>query len=133
MRMKGDLFMDSFDQTVQKAKEAFSVACKKTSDVVAIQKQKLELSSLQNKLNKAYAVLGRLEFNNIKNTDCGDPAKAAAVSEIKSLLCEIKELKNDIDKAEGKITCPKCGSKAPAKSRFCNACGADLSSQAAED
>ena len=30
---------------------------------------------------------------------------------------------DEIDKVEGKITCPKCGFKAPAKSAFCNKCG----------
>ena len=62
-------------------------------------------------------------FKYLKDANIEDEEVSAAVIEIKHIRNEIKQLLEEIDKAEGKITCPKCGSKAPAKSTFCNKCG----------
>lgn len=115
--------MDAFDKTVQKTKDAFDVVFKKTEEFVSVGKQKLSVANLNNKLNKAYAKLGKLQFGQIKSSDYLNPEVAKVVSEIKKLITEIKALNDEIDLAEGKITCSKCGSKAPAKSQFCNNCG----------
>lgn len=115
--------MDNFDNTVQKAKDAFDIVFKKTEDLVNIGKQKLSVSNLNNKLNKAYANLGKLQFDLIKDSDNQTEAVAACVSEIKQLKSDIKKLMNEIDNAEGKVTCAKCKAKSPAKSLFCSNCG----------
>ena len=118
--------MDNFDNTVQKAKDAFDIVFKKTEDLVNVGKQKLSVANLNNKLNKAYANLGRLQFNLIKDSELENSEVAKCVNEIKKLKEEIKNLMNEIDLAEGKITCAKCKAKSPAKSLFCNNCGERL-------
>ena len=115
--------MDNFDNTVQKAKDAFDIVFKKTEDLVNIGKQKLSVANLNNKLNKAYANLGKLQFDLIKDSNDQTEVVAVLVSEIKQLKAEIKTLMNEIDSAEGKITCTKCNAKSPAKSSFCSNCG----------
>ena len=115
--------MDNFDNTVQKAKDAFDIVLKKTEDLVNVGKQKISVASLNNKLNKAYANLGKLQFDLIKDSDNQTEEVIALVSEIKQLKAEIKTLMDEIDSAEGKITCAKCKAKSPAKALFCSNCG----------
>ena len=118
--------MDKFEETFQKAKDIFDVAVKKTGDFVSVSKQKISVSGLENKLNSAYAELGKLQYENLKDAEIEDPALSSAVVEIKNLISEIKTLMDEIDEAEGKITCTICGEKSPADSAFCNKCGEPL-------
>ena len=116
--------MDKFEETLQKAKDIFDVAVKKTGDFVSVSKQKISVTGLENKLNNAYAQLGKLQYKTLKDSEIDDPAISSAVCEIKHLISEIKVLLDEIDEAQGKCTCSKCGEKSPAKSAFCNKCGA---------
>ncbi len=115
--------MDNFDNTVQKAKDAFDIVLKKTGDFVNVGKQKISAASLNSKLNKEYAKLGKIYFDLIKDSDNQTQDVADLVSEIKQLEVEIKNLMAEIDSAEGKITCSKCKAKSPAKALFCSNCG----------
>ena len=115
--------MDTFDKTVQKAKDVFDIAVKKTGEFVNVSKQKISVANLNSKLTKAYAQLGKLQFEALKDADVDNSEVSAAILEIKQIISEIKILLDEIDAAEEKITCPKCGSRVPLKSAFCNKCG----------
>ena len=119
-------FIVKFEETFQKAKDIFDVAVKKTGDFVSVSKQKISVSGLENKLNRAYAELGKLQYGTLKDAEIEDTDLASAVGEIKRLTQEIKDLTDEIDEAEGKVTCSKCGEKSPADSAFCNKCGESL-------
>ena len=121
--------MDSFDKTVEKAKEIFNTACQKTGEVVNIQKLKIELATLQSKLNKAYALLGEIEYKKIKDTDLEDTAVKVAVAEIKGLLQEVENLRDEIDNLQGKRTCTNCGARVEKDASFCKICGANLNDE----
>lgn len=112
-----------FDETVQKAKCVFDSAVKKTGEFVLIGKQKISISALENKLLKAYAELGKLQFKALKNLEIEDPEVSSAVSEIKKIIYEIKIALEEIEKIDGKPVCPKCKNRAPKGSEFCNKCG----------
>ncbi len=120
---KWGVLMDTFEKTVQKAKDVFDIAVKKTGEFVNVSKQKISVANLNSKLTKAYAELGKLQFVALKDTEIDNPEVSSVVLEIKQIISEIKLLLAEIDDVEGKITCPKCGSKAPIKSAFCNKCG----------
>lgn len=125
--------MDSFDKTVQKAKEVFNTACQKTGEVVNIQKLKIDLAALQSRLTKAYAALGKIEYKKIKDTAVDDIAVKAAVAEIENLLQEGHNLKEEIDKLQGKATCLNCGARVDKGASFCSVCGAKLGDENKED
>lgn len=115
--------MDKFDKTVQKAKNVFESAVKKTEEFVIVGKQKISVTALENKLTKAYAELGKLQFKSLKDSDNLEPEVFSAVSEIKEIIGEIKALLTEIEKVDGKPMCPNCKNKAPIGSEFCNKCG----------
>lgn len=115
--------MDAFDKTVQKAKNVLGIAVNKTGEFVNVSKLKISVAALDSKLEKAYAELGKLQFKSLNESEIENPEVSAAVFEIKHIISEIKTLLDEIDKTEGKLTCPKCGCKVPAKSAFCNKCG----------
>ena len=115
--------MDTFDKTVQKAKDVFDIAINKTGEFVNVSKLKFSVASLNNKLEKKYAQLGKTHFKMLKDANIENVEIASTVAEIKHIRNEIRGLLQEIDELEGKITCKKCGCKAPNKSIFCNNCG----------
>ncbi len=115
--------MDVFDETIQKAKIALDSAVKKTGNIVSVGKQKISVSALDYKLTKAYAELGKLQYKALKNSEIEDPEVLATVLEIKQIISEIKHTLEELEKIDGKPTCPKCKNRAPKGSEFCNKCG----------
>lgn len=118
--------MDVFDETMKKAKDIFDTACKKTGEVVNVQKLRLDLSSVENKLNKSYATLGRLQFLKIKDTESLDEETKVVVEDIKEKIAEIEELNAKITELTGKINCPGCGATLPSNALFCSRCGSKI-------
>lgn len=118
--------MNSFDDTILKAKEVFDIAAKKTGEFVSVSAQKIKISSLYSKLNSSYSMLGKRCFNELRNNEVDDPEVAALIDEIKGYIAEIKTLKDEVDDIEGKVTCKKCGRKVNKTSAFCNFCGCKI-------
>ena len=88
--------MDSFDKTVQKAKDVFDIAVNKTGEFVNVSKLKISVANLNNKLEKAYAELGKVQFKVLKDSNLENPQTSAAVFEIKRIINEIKDLLEEI-------------------------------------
>lgn len=76
--------MDFLDEAVLKAKEVFEIACEKTEQVVNTSKQKIEVLTLQKKLEKDYQALGEIYYEIIK--DSPDEATANIVADIKDKM-----------------------------------------------
>ena len=112
------------DTAIDKAKEVFDVACKKTEKAVTISKQRFDIASMESKREKTYAKLGKVCFKEMKDTDNG---------EMEQLIGEINKLNSDIDTARTKLAeiknkriCPNCGQAIENISVFCNFCGEKL-------
>lgn len=115
--------MDSFDSTFQKAKDMFDIACKKTGEAVNVQKLRIDLTSVEHKLNKLYAEFGKLQFAKIKDCETDEQELSDLILDIKEKLAEVDKLKGEITKLSGKINCPSCGATLPAAAQFCSRCG----------
>jgi len=125
--------MDFFDNAVSKAKEAIDVACKKTNEVVNTQKQKFDIAAIQNKRSKDFEQLGKLYFENIKDTEIENQYILDLVNAIKEKNKKIQKLNDEINSTKNKRVCPACQAYIDDSAVFCSACGAKLTVESDEN
>ncbi len=122
----------NFDNILNKAKDVFETAYKKADDALSVQKQKFDVSSLENKLSKDYEKLGKLCFEEMKKgAFSNNSVFCAAYEEINAKTDQIEELKNDILKAKNKKRCPKCNAAIDKDAVYCNVCGEKIDQEEA--
>ncbi len=125
--------MSFIDDAINKTKEVFDVACKKTDEVVTTQKQKFSIASLESKREKDFADLGRIYFELAKNsTDLTDEARNL-VDAISEKNAEIARLNQDIQNTKNKRICPNCNANIDVNSVYCNNCGAKLTIESEQE
>ena len=61
--------MGFLDDALNKTKEVIDVACKKTDEVVSVEKLKFNISSIKKNREKEYVELGKIYFEMIKDKD----------------------------------------------------------------
>lgn len=118
--------MEFLDNAVNKAKEAFDVARKKTGEVVNTEKQKFDVSSLKSKRDKHFCALGKIYFELIKDTEELEDETKELVIAIKEKNEKIDALNAEILSAKNKRICPNCGANIDVNSVYCNSCGIKL-------
>ncbi|MBQ8267590.1 MAG: hypothetical protein IJZ21_04315, partial [Clostridia bacterium] len=118
--------MGFLDDAINKTKEVFDVACKKTDEVVTIEKQKFNIASLKSKREKDYADLGKIYYELVKDsTDLNDEIRNL-VDAIREKDEEIARLNEDIQSIKNKRVCPECNANIDVNSSYCNSCGTKL-------
>ncbi len=118
--------MGFLDDAINKTKEVFDIACKKTDEVVTVEKQKFNIASLKSKREKDYADLGRIYFELVKDsTDLTDEVRNL-VDAIAEKNEEIARLNEDIQSIKNKRVCPNCNANINVNSSYCNNCGTKL-------
>lgn len=125
--------MSFLDDAINKTKEVFDVACKKTDEVVTTQKQKFSVASLESKREKDFADLGRVYFELVKDsTDLTDEVRnlVDAISEKNE---EIARLNKDIQNTKNKRICPNCNANIDANSVYCNNCGTKVTIESEQE
>lgn len=125
--------MEFFDTAVNKVKDVFGVAYKKTEEVVTTQKQKIDIASMENKLSKEYEKLGKLYYDNIKNENIVEGELKDIVDVISAKITEIDAAKAELAKSKSKRLCPVCSEPIDISSNFCNHCGAKLTFEETEE
>ena len=118
--------MEFFENAITKAKEVFDVACKKTGEVVTVQKQKIDIATIESKRNKDFLALGKIYFKNIKDTEIEDEEIVALVEAIKEKNAQIKQINEDIKETKNMKICPNCESFVKDEDLFCSVCGEKL-------
>ncbi len=118
--------MGFLDEAINKTKEVLDVAYKKTGEVVTIEKQKFNITSLKSKREKDFADLGRIYFELVKDSTELDDNTRNLVDAICEKNEEIARLNEDIQNIRNKRVCPKCNASVDINSTFCNVCGEKL-------
>ncbi len=117
----------NFDNIVDKAKETFEDVYKKAETVVNVQKQKIDIYSLEAKLSKSYEILGKLCYDAIRNDEPFDAESVKPVTDdIAEKIQLIEDTKEEILKKKNKKLCTKCGAEIEKYAVFCSKCGAKL-------
>ena len=118
--------MEFFDGAVNKTKEVFETVSMKTSEVIATEKQKFEMSSLKAKREKDFTALGKIYFDIVKDDENASETVKVKVEDIKAKSAEIERLAKEIQNAKNKLICKNCGAGIAKNSVFCNICGAKV-------
>ncbi len=90
--------MDFFEDAVNKAKDIFDVACKKTEEAVNVGKQNLNIATLENKMSKDFEKLGKIYYELIKETEALEGETAALREAIKEKQEKIAQIKEELKK-----------------------------------
>lgn len=91
--------MGFLDDAIIKTKEVLDVACKKTDEIVTVEKQKFNIASLKSKREKDFAKLGKIYFEIIKeNPEDQSEEVCSLVDDICNKNDEIARLNDEIDK-----------------------------------
>lgn len=115
--------MDFFDDAVNKTKEVFDVVSKKTGEVINVGKIKYEIAALKSKAQKDYETLGKIYYNQLKQSGEVSADVAELFSAIEEKCERIEVLESAIKDLKNCVVCPKCGAEQDKSAIFCNVCG----------
>lgn len=118
--------MSYFEEVISKTRSMAEVVGKKSAEAIEISKRKIELVDCKNKLNKAYAALGKLEYESIYGKVPEEEAVAKAVEGIDETANRVKKLEKDLQELLDTKICPACGSEVKNNSVYCSQCGAGI-------
>lgn len=94
--------MGFLDDAINKTKEVIDVTCKKTDEIVTIQKQKFNIASLKSKREKDYAELGKIYFDLVKDSVDEDEKIRNLVEEIQRKNKQIDLLNEELNNIKNK-------------------------------
>lgn len=114
-------FLDGLKEMIT---DKSKVAADKAKNVAGVLQLKSKLSAEKDKVNKAYAAMGKAFYEAHKEEGCEDFAESFA--EIGESLAKITELEDAILELEGNRVCPECGAKVDKDALFCKKCGAPM-------
>lgn len=119
-------FDNIFDDVVVNAKAAASAVSKKASTVYDTSKHKISAAEIRGEINKKLKTLGLLTYQQqVHNADVSEDI-TKVIEEIKELKENLEIILAHIDSIKNQKKCPKCESKIPKNSVYCNICGAKI-------
>jgi hypothetical protein len=117
--------MDFFDKLGKKMGEVYQGAKSKTEEVSQEFKLKSEISKRKNAIEKLYAEMGRIVYEDIKdNKDVSRDVVEAKCAEITANYEEIARLEGEILKVKSIRVCEKCKAEIDYSVEYCPKCGA---------
>lgn len=88
--------MGFLEDAIIKTKEAFDIACKKTDEVVSVEKLKFNISTIKKNREKEYVELGKIYFEKIKDSTELNEDEQKIVNGIIKKNAEIEDLNREI-------------------------------------
>ncbi len=114
-------FFDDMKEALTSAGRDVSQKAKEVSEVT---KLKFDIKSKEDELNKMYIELGKKYYEMNKQGEMPEQE----ITQISTLINEIADLKEDILKVQGSVSCPQCGAILPIGTAFCSKCGGSINS-----
>lgn len=114
-------FFEDLGRTLTKVGE---VTAQKTKEVAEFTKINAKILELQNKLDKAYAEVGKKYM--LAHPANEEEELQGVVEAAYRLEDELMELRNQLQDLKGTMKCEVCGTKCSTDAIFCSNCGAEL-------
>lgn len=119
-------FDEIFDDVVVNAKAAASAVSKKATTMYDTSKHKISAAEIRGEINKKLKELGMLTYKKeVHGVDVSEQI-AKIIEEITELKENLAVILDHIDSIKNQKKCPKCESRVPKNSLYCNICGAKL-------
>ena len=112
-----------FEDTFVKAKEVVDATGQKVTEIVNVQKVKLQIVKVRSQIESDYKLLGKLYYQGIKRENVDEEALKAIVEEIDLETEKLRELRAELAFAKGDTVCDKCGAINLGDAEFCCKCG----------
>lgn len=122
-----DDLKDRLSSAKESGKKIAKIAIDKTTNAVDITKLNLAKNEADGKINKLYAKIGELIYNQYKDGSEFDGDIGEALIEIDKFQAESDELKEQIAALKSTFACPTCGQQNDKSNEYCSKCGAKLS------
>lgn len=118
--------MGFFEDTFVKAKDMFETVGDKGSEILSVQKLKIEAAKLNSQICKNFETLGRVVYCNIQNGCEADDGTEGLVDSIDTQESALEYINKKIADEKGLVVCEGCGANNPVDSLYCSKCGSAL-------
>ncbi len=113
--------MSFFDQIGKRITDAGQGVAQQTKNFADVTRLNSAISDKEKRISQLYQSIGKTYYE--RHSDDAESEQQQAVDEIKGLLAEIAQHKEEIKQIKGIVKCPNCGGDVPSQAAFCNACG----------
>jgi Zn finger protein HypA/HybF involved in hydrogenase expression len=125
--------MSVIDEIAKGASDAVSFASKKTGELTARAKLKLELQAEKGRLYDCYTEIGKLYYGFIKDGDDPSAEIATYVTAVDRSKAKIAELRAKLAELQDNVICPNCHAKVPKNFAYCPTCGKNMEEKPAAE
>lgn len=123
--------MSFFEDFGKKISSASQEAIAKTKDFADVAKLKSSVSEEENKINAAFAEIGKMYFET--HSDDFEECFETYFTRIRESQGKIKEYEKQIVDIKGVVNCPNCGAEVPKDAAFCATCGSAITRESSTD
>ena len=119
-------FFEELGKTLSDTGKEVATKAKALTETIQL---KTQIGAEKTKLEEAYAVIGKLYYD-----DNSEPKEAytKAYEAVRASRARIAALEIELTQSEGSRICAECGAKVPKSSLFCGKCGAPVKEAAAD-
>lgn len=118
--------MSYLDEVISRTRSVAEELGKKSAEAIEVSKKKIELIDTKNKLSKAYAVLGKIQYELIYGKEPTTEEVERSVAEIEKYDSRVKMLESEINQFASMRECPACGADNKYSNAYCSQCGANM-------
>ncbi len=125
--------MSFFDDLGKKVSEAAQLAAKKSSNLLEIAKLNMAITAEEDKIEKAYAKIGKQIFAKYNSKVEVDPDVVSICEEIKVYQENLANLKSRLMDLKDVKLCIRCNAELDKSALFCPKCGTKQEKQSQEE